>query len=318
MPPNYVLRRTFDDVDELATEARQWNVDFRQLTPGKFHGEVLQLGAGGVHISDARFCRSLQQKGDPPVGMWTVAIPATRNLRVVWRGKEIDGDSLMIFPRGSELSAVSDPGFHVYTCSFSEDLLSTASETLQVASVDEISKGVDALRVGNAAMSSLRSCVFEICQSICKNPNGLSNPAIVRQFTHRLPSRLIAALGEGQGGCPLATRPRRQAALARTEMFIEQHASEDIGVRDLCKASGVSERTLQYAFLERFGIGPKEFLNAFRLVAVRRQLRVADPKTTKVVDVANAWGFWHMGQFAADYRQRFEELPSETLRSDTE
>jgi hypothetical protein len=29
--------------------------------------------------------------------------------------------------------------------------------------------------------------------------------------------------------------------------------------------------------------------------------------------VANRWGFWHLGQLAADYRNLFDELPSETL-----
>jgi hypothetical protein len=33
----------------------------------------------------------------------------------------------------------------------------------------------------------------------------------------------------------------------------------------------------------------------------------------KVSDVANSWGFWHMGQFAADYRAMFGELSSSTL-----
>jgi len=35
---------------------------------------------------------------------------------------------------------------------------------------------------------------------------------------------------------------------------------------------------------------------------------------TLVTDVANSWGFWHMGQFAADFRRQFGELPSETVR----
>ena len=29
-------------------------------------------------------------------------------------------------------------------------------------------------------------------------------------------------------------------------------------------------------------------------------------------NVAHRWGFWHMGQFARDYRRLFGELPSET------
>ena len=31
-----------------------------------------------------------------------------------------------------------------------------------------------------------------------------------------------------------------------------------------------------------------------------------------IIDAASRWGFWHMGQFAADYRRKFGELPSET------
>ena len=36
---------------------------------------------------------------------------------------------------------------------------------------------------------------------------------------------------------------------------------------------------------------------------------------TKILNIANDWGFWHMGQFAADYKSLFGELPSETLHS---
>jgi AraC-like DNA-binding protein len=312
-PPAYVLHRTFADVDDLAEQAREWELDFRQLDRGRFYGDVLQFAAGGVHVSDARFCRSLQQKGEPPVGMRTIAVPARRDLRLEWRGKLVDGDSLMVFPRGSELSSVSGPEFHVYTCSFPDELLSGVGDSFGAGDVDDLLTGIDAIRVGAAAVGNLRRYLSRSCQAIREKPGGLSDAAMVRSLTHRLPQRLIAAIAAGREECPAFAPPKRLAALRRAEAFIEQHASCGIGVRDICQAAGVSERTLQYAFRERFGIGPKEFLNSVRLVAARRALRVADPGTTKVADVANRWGFWHMGQFAADYRRRFEELPSETL-----
>lgn len=313
-PPAYVLQSAFADVDDLAAEARQWDLDLRQLDRGRFRGEVLQFATSGVHISDARFCRSLNQKGAPPDGMRTVAVPARRDLRLEWRGKVVDGESLMLFPLGSELSSVSGPDFHVYTCSFPVELLSVVGEALEVGCIDDLSGGADAIRVDAMAIDHLRSCLSRICQTIRMNPGGLSDAATVGLLTRELPSRLIAAIAAGQDKCPAAARPKRQTALARAEAYIEANASCDIKVRDICQAAGVSERTLQYAFLERFGIGPKELLNVIRLVEVRRQLRAADPRKTKVADVANAWGFWHMGQFAADYRGRFQELPSETLR----
>ena len=107
----------------------------------------------------------------------------------------------------------------------------------------------------------------------------------------------------------------RDLALGRAEDYIEAFAEEAFTIEELCKAAGVSERTLQYAFRDKFGISPKAFLQAHRLNAVRRDLRDADPGSTMVSDVANFWGYWHMGQFAADYSRFFGELPSATLKT---
>jgi AraC-like DNA-binding protein len=85
-------------------------------------------------------------------------------------------------------------------------------------------------------------------------------------------------------------------------------------VGDLCRETGASERTLEYAFREHFGVTPKAYLQAVRLHQVRGELRAANPAFARVSDVANRWGFWHMGQFAADYRKMFGELPSQTLK----
>jgi AraC family ethanolamine operon transcriptional activator len=48
---------------------------------------------------------------------------------------------------------------------------------------------------------------------------------------------------------------------------------------------------------------------------VRRELKNPASPYRTVQDVAAAWGFWHMGQFSADYRRLFCEHPSEALRS---
>ena len=317
MQQTFLIRQTFADVDDLALQARQWNLDFRQLDRGQFQGKLLQFGVGGVQIGDARFCRSVRQKGAPPLGMRTIAIPANRDLRLQWRGKSIDGQSLMVFPEGAEFSSVSGSDFHVYTCSFPNELISTIGESLKVGDLDNVGDGIDAFRVERSAVERLRRRLFKICNSVRNEPTALSNTGLSQQLTCDLPKELLAAIAQSRGKCPFTTGRKRLAALARAEAYIERHARGAVRVADLCKAAGVSERTLQYAFVQKFGIGPKEFLNVFRLISIRRQLQVADPRRTKVADVANDWGFWHMGQFAADYRQRFEEYPSETLNRTT-
>jgi len=79
----------------------------------------------------------------------------------------------------------------------------------------------------------------------------------------------------------------------------------------MCGLGGVGERTLQYAFRERFGLAPAAFLKARRLSAVRRRLK-QEPSDASVADIAASFGFWHSGQFAADYRRAFGEMPSQT------
>jgi AraC family ethanolamine operon transcriptional activator len=80
---------------------------------------------------------------------------------------------------------------------------------------------------------------------------------------------------------------------------------------EVCRRVGASRRKLNYCFQEVLGSSPVKYLRAVRLNGVRRELRAG---AAAVQDVAARWGFWHLGQFAREYRQQFGELPSETRR----
>ncbi len=81
---------------------------------------------------------------------------------------------------------------------------------------------------------------------------------------------------------------------------------------ELCEQLHVSRRTLQYCFQDVLGMAPATYLRALRLNGVRRDLR--GRAAASVQDAAAAWGFWHLSQFATDYRRMFGARPSETLR----
>ena len=96
--------------------------------------------------------------------------------------------------------------------------------------------------------------------------------------------------------------------------LIEARLDEPLNVRELCIATGIPARTLLRGFQERFGVGPKAYISQLRLSRVRKGL-IMDASATKVSDLANQYGFWHMGHFARDYRRLFGELPSKTAQS---
>jgi len=80
----------------------------------------------------------------------------------------------------------------------------------------------------------------------------------------------------------------------------------------LARASGVSLRTLEYAFREALQMGLHEYIKNKRLNAARRDLLKQAPSVT---DVALDYGFTHLSYFAQAYARLFGELPSKTLRA---
>jgi AraC-like DNA-binding protein len=275
---------------------------------------LLQFVAHGVQIADARFGRTLHQTGAPPSDLRTIAVPATPDLELVWRGKQIDGNSLMLFPRGGELASVSRPDFHVYTCSFPESILDLVCESLQLGRCSDLCKSVEAIACDPQRMRALRNCLSDLCDAVRCGERRLSHDFLAEPLTIRLPAAVVSAIADARGCCRPATTERREAALSRALDFVEASIQDHISVRDIAAAAGVSVRTLEYAFGERFGVSPKQYLSLMRLRGVRIELRQSCSQRTRVADVAGKWGFWHMGQFAADYQRRFGELPSETLR----
>ncbi len=105
----------------------------------------------------------------------------------------------------------------------------------------------------------------------------------------------------------------RDEAFKKAKTYILENLDEPTTVKKLVEETGVTERTLERAFLERFESTPKTVLKSFRLSGVNRELKRAVIENTLISDVANRWGFWHMGQFAKDYKRMFGELPSITL-----
>ncbi len=99
----------------------------------------------------------------------------------------------------------------------------------------------------------------------------------------------------------------------RALAYIEQNLREDISIEQVIEVSAVSARAL-YTGFERFvGTPPQLYIRNRRLDGVHDDLIQASAPTT-VSELAMDWGFTHFGRFSAEYRRRFDELPSETLR----
>ncbi|ATN37248.1 AraC family transcriptional regulator (plasmid) [Rhizobium sp. ACO-34A] len=97
------------------------------------------------------------------------------------------------------------------------------------------------------------------------------------------------------------------------EQYMADHAADMPSMTEVAQAAGTSLRTLTDAFRKFRGYTPSSFLREQRLQGVRRGLLASDAGES-VSQVAYIWGFINLGEFARVYRNRFGELPSQTLR----
>lgn len=279
-----ILRARFSDFDHLSETIRAWDLEIEKLDAAPFQGELLQVFGGDHIVGRGVFSGPLRQRGAPPAGFRTVVLPAHESFSMLWRGHTIGPNDLMIFPAGGELLALTDARFDVFTLSFLEADL---EPLLHVARGEVV------------PLSPTRATRLRGLLKTTRDWAGIK-PLLLNELAQAVSPR------------DYHVGPRdskRAAAIRATERLVTNRPEEPPTVEEACAAAGVSRRTLEYAFAERLGATPKQFIRSSRLNAVRRLLR----RGVGVGDAANAWGFWHMGQFAADYRRLFGELPSETL-----
>ena len=118
---------------------------------------------------------------------------------------------------------------------------------------------------------------------------------------------------------PLADEayPRRAVAhgaqaLNRALAFIASRTDRQVHAEDLCRVTGVSERTLRNVFYRHLGMAPHQYLMIARLHDVRAAIREAGPGIN-VSRICADLGIWDFGRFAAQYRRLFGVLPSQEL-----
>ena len=153
-----------------------------------------------------------------------------------------------------------------------------------------------------------------LCDDLKNESSGLEHPLVRDRIVSVLVSTLLVSMPHNQ------QRKLKAAATSiapffvrRAEHFIEENARDAISVGDLAGAAGVSTRALQMGFRQFRNTTPTAYLRAVQLELARAELARAKRNGGSVASIAYRCGFEHLGRFAADYKARFNESPSQTL-----
>lgn len=308
----FLIYNQFFDFETFATAAKHWNLDFMLLERGGFRGTLMQFGDDEVQIADCWLGRSMYQRGEARPDNYTFAIPHSQGTPFTWRKTSCPANGIAVFPEDNELEAVSPAGFHVLTVTVSERYLDQFCQRGGFPEPERFIRRGQISLCEWSKVNQIRTVLEPLCNHLRANPALLNESSLRGSFKLDILLLIVQALLASAEHRVFDDKSRKTKAVMRALDYIAAYPEAPCTLVELCGVTGVSERTLRYGFQDLLSVSPKHYILYRKLHQVRRNLINEEGTCKPIADIANAYGFWHLGQFAADYRKLFGELPSKT------
>ena len=317
--PAVVVDLRSTTIESAAAQAamQPWVVmECYQLSRGKRLSQMDSLDLGRLQIVREYQFAAVQKLGITPADFCTVSYCTQDPAFRLSDHASDSADSVFFIPERTEFDIHVPAGTQTTYVSFSQSEFVAAAQALNPRAWEHPSRRASQFQSTQLAeLKTVLGCCIGTAEAAAKRGETL-DPTIMQGIVLQTALRIAAAgSGDGTTSLPLAARSRalRTCRLARD--FVEEQLAGHVvpTVVDICMSLAVSERALLYAFHDYVGMSPQSYLRRCRLNQVRATLLANGPQDTTVTQVAMQFGFLHLGRFAGDYKQIFEESPGATL-----
>lgn len=310
----YISHVRLRDVDDQALSLSGWEQEYHQLSPGRYEGSVSWCSMQGMEFFVESSNQQLHQAGTLPSGKVALALPLACEGQGWSSGQPVGRDTMIVLGDQRPLDFRTPLTLSVAA------IVVAMEDLLRYAGVFDCEAAVaSALAQGAVTLPALMAChlregLASVARSVAGDKVAFNHGNALAAFRNTLLSGFVNALGGVAGAQqgPARSAAQHRRTVERAVQYMRAHASEPIGVVDICQAVGVHSRVLQYCFNEVFGVTPVAYLRCLRLHQVRREIK--ESPNEAIGDIAARWGIWHLGRFASDYKRLFGELPSATVR----
>lgn len=303
------------DADDHAANLTGWNQLYDQLTPGRFCGSVSELWLGRLQVFCEVTSHTVRQSCEVWPDSWWFGIPVHEDAFVKIGNSSIEKDAIAVRPGGAEFELLTPNRFHILGAVVPQDELAEYIQTTECIDSPSLFLKEDLLHIGQEKRLELQKLLQQILGEVAATPQLVLHQASRQAIRDSVLQALVSVC---YSQVPMerqnATVANRHLLVRKVREYLLENRDTPVTIPDICRNFFVSRRTLQNAFHHVVGMSPAAYLRALRLNGVRRVLRDRGSNIVSVQDAACAWGFWHLSQFACDYRRMFGELPSDSLR----
>ena len=301
----------FSSIEEMA-EKTGFALDFCQLEPGDPTLKTKTTILPSMLSTQFFFDKSFHQRGMAPDTYLTFGT-AHRNSELTWSGKDAVANCLFDFNGRSGFDLRSEGLFFGTSIHVIPEKLHEISDGVGVDLPEFSGSEFSAPRnVDPAILKRFRTAVQNIEDHVSSLETLPEGKAGLLSAQDALYESLVDCLAISEQKA-LLSRSNRLKVRQRAVGFIHERYPDPISVPEICRASSTTSRTLERIFREEYGVTPTQYLKFVRLEAAKIALSRSDQEQS-IRDIALSCGFWHLSQFAQDYKKQYGELPSTSLK----
>ena len=313
--PYHVRDMVTDDEDCLARSITGWAQEYQRLKAGPFHGSLAEVCFGDAQLFVEQTSHALRQICTVPDGYVWFGLPMSETRCVRINGVAVQEGRIAVHRGGIDFELITPDQLRFWGIVVREQTLKDYARQFEREDWIETLLGRPVLCVDEEHKQEVQ----RLCSGMLRHQLENEGATLPRAMRESLADETLSALFSLIESRDTVTADRcggrqRYRSVELVDAYVRASSDRLVTVSELCTALNISRRALQTSFQEVLGISPHAYIRAVSLNGVRRHLRSAESPYGSVQDAAAAFGFWHMSQFALDYREMFGERPSETLR----
>jgi AraC family ethanolamine operon transcriptional activator len=311
--PRHVNVRRAEHADQHSANFTGWSNEFTQVTPGAFAGLAREIWLGPIQLFHDAVNRPTRYRGCA----WQRSrvllsfLPASGP---VYYGERRLAPRTVLTYRWDDASRFNlTTGFESVGVCVDEHFLEEHAGSVWGLPLREHHRTPQLVAGCAAAGADVQDTLLRLINRVCECPAILENTLAAAVIADDLLEILISTLGADAHGRERPAPPSvRSYTVFKAQQFIEERLATGFTTSELCKVVRISRRALEYAFRDVVGISPRRYIMALRLGRARRD--IAGSTLASISDIAQRWGFFHLGRFSSLYKSFFGELPSATPR----
>jgi AraC family transcriptional regulator, ethanolamine operon transcriptional activator len=310
-PPTY-FEYIIRDADSYGVVLSGANLEIHQLEPGSLSGRHVRLDLPGGQFSYVETSLRLRGNGTFP-NLWTLSVLLESTSRSLQHGIEVSPGTLVIHRPLAQHDGVFGRNCTIICFAVRDEVLAPQLEQLHPHVQEAMRRPWSVFELPANLRQKTIEHFAEAAAIMQSEPQIRSSPSAVAKFEEELVCDFLDALEQTLAAHAVEADKRAAALVRQVDQYVHTSSLARSSVAELCAMCQVPRRTLNRAFETALGMGPATYLRRIRMNNVRRALLRRSAVSTTVTDVALAFGFWHLGRFAARYNELFGEMPHETL-----